>query len=170
MKNLGLYIIIILSVLISSCNNKPNNKFIGNWASYNEDDGYVEFIIRDSIVEIFSQGYGNGGSWRYQIQRDTIDIQYGFKGNIRLINDTVLTVSSERTIDTLYRLEDSILTYDNDLMSHRVKGNEILLEEFYIRFLERKKLFLLNHKIVEPVNNDTIPIIEEKIIQEGERK
>jgi hypothetical protein len=157
-------------VLIVSCKNAPNKKFIGNWASYNNDEGYVEFIIRDSIVEIYSHWNGNKGAWWYKIQNDSIEIQHGFKGQIRLINDSVFTISGEDTKDTLYRLGDSILTYNSNLMSSGIEGNEILFKEFYIQFLKRMNMFLLNHKIIEPVNNDTTPIIEDKIIQGGERK
>jgi hypothetical protein len=147
-----------------SCTNKSSNPLKGKWASFSYDFGYSELSINDSTIQIFTHWIGNQGEWHYEVVKDSIKIQHGYKGFITEINDSILIITGKNLSDTFYRLDASTMTFNRNLMFADEK-NDTLFNEFYREFLERAEAFILNHNIsLEKFDRDQSKIIEEKII------
>ena len=104
-------------------------------------------------MEVFTQ-FGNAGKWKYKIQNDSIKMQHGYIGHLSFLNDSTFELSDQDTTETFYRLEDSIITYNNDLMSQRIEGGEKLFKEFCDEFGKRATNFQLRMGIISQEDLD----------------
>jgi len=157
--------IVLSTVIIStSCNEDLNTKLIGNWACYTKETGYTEFYIRDSTIQIYSHWMANAGKWKYYYENDTIYYEYGYKGQVTFINDSIFILEGNQSVDTLYKLQDSLLIYNNKTMSRRMSDAEEHYLPFMEQFYKRIEIFEVNHKIDHGSVIDTTEIDTEVIL------
>jgi len=107
-----LKILIILLTVLFSCTVKSEKDYpIGKWAS-SIDREYVEMQFDSNEIYVYSHWGTINRNIRYTFMRDSlyyIDYNY-FVKYIRL-NDTTIILSVSGAIDTLYRLNDTVVTY-----------------------------------------------------------
>ena len=152
MMNSWKYFLLLSITIFISCNQKKEKLIIGKWATYS-DRGYSEFTITESTIQVFTQ-FGNAGEWKYRIENDSIKMQHGYIGHLSFSNDSTFELSDQDTTETFYRLPDTILTYNNSLMSKRTKGGKKLFNEFSYEFDKRAIKFELRMGIISQEDLD----------------
>jgi len=105
---------------------------IGKWAGLHDTE-YVEYHIDSSIISIYSLWQANLGSIRYRMENDSLfyyDLNYSV--GINRLNDTTIILSTSESSDTLYRLSNSTITFDEvDI------NDSIALRAFYDMVFDR---------------------------------
>ncbi len=130
---INLLIVIVVVTIYSFNSNSKYHNIIGKWYSYSEEEGYTEWDIDSTEIGIFSHYSANLGKIRYKIENDTIYyVDYNYTIKILSLSDSVLVLDSKSGRDTLYRLNDRIVTYNNIDYS-----NDSIFNGFYHKFVKR---------------------------------
>lgn len=120
-------IVIFLLLLLVSCSSNDESKaLLGKWAGL-DDTEYYEMHIDSSYIYVYSLWQGNLPRIRYSMRDDSLyyeNLNYSV-GFIHL-DDSTLYLSAPESSDTLFRMCDSINSFDE------VDRNDtIALQKFY---------------------------------------
>ena len=151
---------LVLSILLISCvGEKAEKSIYGKWAGVIKVEGinsrikdYIELHIDSSNIFICSYFEIDRAPIRYTIEGDSLyyydfDYSVGYK----LIGDNVLVLSMEDQFDTLMRMDESELMYDEI-----ERENNTELQRFYDNFYCRADSFYRSVGIeFEIVEDDT---------------
>ena len=127
-------ILLISTILVYSCTPKKEKMDIsGKWSSFSKEDGYVEFEVDSSEVASFWHYMGNQLKRRYKIENDTLRyLDYELSAKVTILSDTSLILKSLNRCDTLFRLNDTILTFNEINFKDTITFNK-----FYHNFEQR---------------------------------
>jgi hypothetical protein len=132
-------ILFFLMILISvnSCDSSKTEKgILGKWYSITKDDGYVEFNITTTDLSVFSDIMGNKGQFEYKIEEDTIRyLNNNFSAKITRIGHEILVLKYKNCIDSLFRLNDSIISF-NEINNKNYSAFSNFIKNFQQRHLE----------------------------------
>jgi hypothetical protein len=128
--------------LLASCANinKQTQDLKGKWYSLsNEDYEYVEYDISDNTIGVYSHYMGNVGNSDYIFKDDTLI----FRDNklfVQWVSDDQIDLISDSEVNVLYRLSDTITTYNSHMGI-----DEGAFNVFYGKFEERAHNAWIKH-------------------------
>jgi len=121
-------IAIVFTLVIYSCSTKQEpSSPSGKWAGIHDNE-YVELHIDSTVVNVYSLWHRvPRRSIRYKMHDDSLlYYDYGYSVGYKKLSDSIIILSTAESIDTLYRMNDAIITFDE------VDENDsIALKTFY---------------------------------------
>jgi hypothetical protein len=118
--------IICFLILISCNNNEKVNSIFGKWYGIS-DLGYTELKIKYEEILIYSHLMQESSPISYSINGDSMYyFNYGYSVGFTLLNDTSLVLGTYDQIDTVYKLEESVVTFDEIIPDDTTAYNEFI--------------------------------------------
>ena len=154
---------IILSLFFLSCTGAIDKAtLVGKWAGVFEGE-YYEMHIDSAEIHVFSHWQANRGSMQYSIIGDSLYYEsYDYSVGFESLSNDLIVLSTTENSDTLCRLNNSILTYDEIDLKDSVE-----FQDYIKAFYNRAEAHYANIGIHQNNMNDTSdfkPFEEEEMI------
>lgn len=136
MRNL-IYIVVIIVCLFSCKQNINDYDITGKWYSYSPELGYAEYEIDSGLMRMYTHYGGNISPLEYYIENDTLKDKNRdeYYSKLIIINDTSFRLENIYETIVLYRLADSVLTF-NEFDMHNDSIYKIFQNDYFERIIQ----------------------------------